>query len=76
MRPLESAATPGEDRVISELNSEEELSSGSLENSCRSTSVWNVGSFSSKSDASPSTVTLSAVPAIWTVIFRASGTAE
>ncbi len=55
-RPLESAETPGDASVTSELSDEDWLSSGSLSNNCRSTSVWVVGSVSTRS-APASTVT-------------------
>ena len=40
---------PGDVSVTSELTDEDWLSSGSSVNSSRSTSVWNVGSFSNRS---------------------------
>jgi hypothetical protein len=39
-RPLESAATPGEERVTSELSEEDWLSSGTLAKASRSMEVW------------------------------------
>lgn len=63
-RPFESAATPGVMRVTSELRDEDWLSKGTLLNRFLSTSVWKVGSFSSKSVAVPSTVTLVGEPVI------------
>jgi hypothetical protein len=43
--PLESAATPGELSVTSELTEDDSLSSGSLSIALRSRSVWKVESF-------------------------------
>src|SRR5580692_10545942 len=60
-RPLESADTPGDASVTSELNEEDWLSSGTLLNKSRSTSVCPVGSFSTKSEPA-STVTEVDVP--------------
>ena len=48
-RPFESAATPGLVSVTSELREEDWLSSGTVMNMSRSTSVWKVGSFSMRS---------------------------
>ena len=45
-RPLESAATPGVVSVTSELSVDDALSSGTLLNRSRSTSMWKVGSSS------------------------------
>ena len=45
-RPFESAATPGDARVTSELRPEDWLSSGSFSNAARSMSEWKVGSLS------------------------------
>src|ERR1700739_1520903 len=56
-RRLESAATPGVVSVTRELSEEDSLSSGTLMNMSRSTSVWNVGSVSPKSPED-STVTV------------------
>src|SRR3984885_14906408 len=50
-RPLESAATPGEERVTSELSADDWLSSGSLSKEPRSMSVWKLESDSSRSVA-------------------------
>jgi len=54
---LESATTPEEASVTSELTEEDWLSRGSLSKSPRSTSVWADGSVSSRS-APLSTVTV------------------
>src|SRR3989442_681932 len=62
MKPLESAATPGVVKVISELIDDETLSSGIFENKLRSTSVCAVGVFSRRSADPASTVTVSLAP--------------
>ena len=49
--PLESEDTPGVVAVTSELSDDDWLSSGTLVNRSRSTSVWKVGSFSTRSPA-------------------------
>ncbi len=74
-RPFESAATPGEDRVTSELSEEDWLSSGSLLNASRSRSVWNVESFSSRS---PLVFTSTVVedPSTAKVVFSETGTVD
>ena len=51
----------GRRRVTSELSEEDWLSSGNFWNSSRSTSVWKVGSFSTRS-AAASTVTVVVAP--------------
>ena len=56
-RPLESAATPGVVSVTSELSVEDWLSSGTLMNRSRSTSIWKVGSSSIRSPRWTATVT-------------------
>ena len=47
--PLESAETPGEASVTTELTDEDRLSSGILLKRSRSTSVWPTGSASTMS---------------------------
>src|SRR6202041_826052 len=74
-RPFESAATPGVENVTRELTDEDALSTGSLSNRARSTSVWKVGSFSTKSPP-PSTATVLELPATVRGIFNESGTDE
>ena len=74
-RPLESAATPGVESVTSELRPEDSLSNGTLMNCSRSTSVWKVGSVSTRSpDAS--TVTVCEVPATLRTRLRLVPTTE
>ena len=74
-KTIGSAAIPGDDSVTSELKDEDWLSRGSLSKSCRSTSVWKVGSFSSKS-AALSTVTLVDELSTLRLISRVRGTVE
>ena len=67
-RPFESAATPGDARVTSELRVDEALSSGILSNRPRSTSVCAVGSFSSRSEATSTVTEVDAAPTfMWTL---------
>src|ERR1700689_507536 len=74
-RPLESAAIPGVESVTRELTEDEALSKGSLSNKFLSTSVWKVGSFSTKSPPA-STVTLSEEPATLRPILTSNGTTD
>src|SRR6266851_9137961 len=74
-RPLESAAIPGVDNVMNELTGEDALSSGILSNNPRSTSVWKVESFSTRSPPA-STVTFVVDPATCSVMEALTGTAE
>jgi len=60
--PLESAATPGVVDVTRELSDDDSLSMGTLMNMSRSTSVWNVGSVSTRSPWA-STVTVESAAA-------------
>src|SRR5580692_10161078 len=71
-RPFESAATPGDESVTSELSDDDWLSRGSLLNELRSRSVWKVESFSNRSLA----VTLTTVEVSPTVrvLFTVIGT--
>ena len=75
-QPLESAAIPGDDSVTSELTDDDRLSSGILSNKPRSTSVWKVEVFSSRSPPAASTVTVSLEPLIWRVMLTVTGTIE
>src|SRR6185437_9964230 len=74
-KPFESAATPGDASVTSELTDEDGLSKGSLSNNVRSMSVCAVESVSSRS-AAASTVTVVAVPATQKVSLRLTGTED
>src|SRR5207245_11414260 len=76
MKPLESAATPGVVKVISELIDDETLSSGIFENKLRSTSVCAVGVFSRRSADPASTVTVSLAPLSRNAIFSSTGTED
>ena len=75
-RPLESAETPGEARVTSELMDEEMLSSGILAKRSRSTSVWPTGSASTRSPLVVVTSTTVLAEAICSVVVRAIGTKD
>src|SRR5580658_2973149 len=75
-RPFESAETPGEAKVTSELSDEDGLSRGTLSNKARSTSVCVVGSFSTKSPPFASTVTVVAVPLTFKLTSAFAGTAD
>ena len=70
--PFESAETPGEASVTSELTEEERLSSGIFENRSRSTSVWPTGSASIMSPLVVVTSTVVLVAATCRVTFSAS----
>jgi hypothetical protein len=72
---LESAETPGDASVTSELSVEDWLSSGILSKSCRSTSVCVVGSVSTKS-AAASTVTAVLVAPSASMNFSSTGSGE
>ena len=72
--PLESAATPGEERVTSELTEEEELSSGSFSIMFRSRSVCREESFSTRSP--PVTVTVVEAPPTCRLMTGVTGTDE
>ncbi len=64
-RPLESDDTPGVVAVTRELSEDDWLSIGTLMNMSRSTSVWNVGSVSTRSpEASTVTVEFAAATCI------------
>jgi hypothetical protein len=67
--------TPGVVAVTSELSEEDSLSSGTLIKSSRSTSVWKVGSFSTRSPWA-STVTVESALAICMTTFTVVPTAE
>ena len=75
-RPLESAETPGEARVTSELMDEETLSSGILAKRSRSTSVCPTGSASTRSPLVVVTLTTVLAEAICRVVVRAIGTKD
>ena len=75
-RPLESAAIPGDDKVTRELSDDDALSRGILSNKPRSTSVWKVEVFSSKSWPAPSTVTVSLEPFTCRVMLTVTGTID
>src|SRR6266567_5358861 len=74
-RPLESAETPGVVRVMRELRVEDWLSRGTLMKAPRSTSVWNVGSSSTRSPVA-STVTVWLEPATGRIIFMEDPTTD
>src|SRR5882757_11032706 len=75
-RPFESAATPGEERVTSELSEEEALSSGSLSMVERSMSVWKVESVSTRSEPLSTTSTVVELPSRLSLTVEATGTTE
>ncbi len=75
MKPLESAATPGVESVIRELIDDETLSSGSLSNKSRSTSVWAVG-VTSRISSAPVTVMFVVAEPNTRFMFSVTGTVE
>ena len=71
---MESAETPGDESVTSELTEEDELSSGSFSIRLRSRSVWSEESFSTRSSAV--TVTVVEAPPTRSAMVGVTGTVE